>query len=265
MSRSYGVGSDRWSNFDKFSTSLSSPNRYRSKSPYRSTSSLSRTSSTSNLKIDDDYFNALNKSLGAHDASFIEEDSGSMKSGHSGGGGGGRYTHSLTRPSSSSRNRYQSGGDSNRKYKSTFDDDGDLGHKYRYGTGKSYGSYDNDLNNNYPSTFGGVGGGYSTTTTTVTNKGVSYAAASDSEPEYEPYSYKYDLKSKSTKQPKTTLSSSTKNRGEHRLFDYGNHNNDNSEDDDDDGGHESDESMNEYLNCKSFYPDNLSEAKLFVS
>ncbi|OTF73280.1 hypothetical protein BLA29_003420 [Euroglyphus maynei] len=159
MSRSYGVSGDRWSNFDKFSPSSY---RLRSKSPYRSNSSLSRTSSTSNLKIDDDYFNALNKSLGAHDASFMEEeDSGSIKS----------YNSLTRRPlsSSSTRNRYQSAVDND-----------DLSHKYRYGgRGKSYGSYDNDLNNNYP------------ITTTSANKVVSYAA-SDSEPEYEPYStYKY--------------------------------------------------------------------------
>ena len=252
MNRSCGIVGDRWSNYDKYSTttkSLSRPSsKLRSKSPmmYRSNSSLSRSSSTSNLKIDDDYFNALNKSLGAHDTSFLEEDvddSGSLNGG--GGHGGDNYRYnSLQRPSSASarRNRYQSGGDGG----ATTDS------KYRYGQGKTYGSYDNDLNNNnnYPTSTG-----YSTTSRVIKgHKGVSYDD-SDSEPEFEPYSsYKYSSSLKTI--PSSTTK--TKNKG---LFDddYGNN------DDISDGGNESDESMNEYLNCKSFYPDNLSQSKLFVS
>lgn len=266
--------SDRWSNFDKYSTSLQ---RYplRSKSPYRSTSSLSRSSSTSNLKIEDDYFNALNKSLGAHDANFIhkeeDDETGSYKNDN---GNEWRY-NSLNRPNKKYGTDKYGGSKTNKSYGSYggqkygygFEDDGKgqtYSYKYSddnddklksYKDNDDYGgskfkfssTYDNDLdrNNNDPYHY----------STSITAK-VTY----DSDPDNEPY-FKYTTTTTTTTntrsgdggKPNYRLSATTGN-------DYYAHDNVN-----DNASVESDESMSEYINCKSFYPDSLSESKLFVS
>lgn len=278
--------SDRWSNFDKYSTSTLQRYPLRSKSPYRSTSSLSRSSSTSNLKIEDDYFNALNKSLGAHDANFIhkeeDDETGSYKNDFGGHSNEWRY-NSLNRPSKkygsdkyggskinksygyglnddddddigkgktySYSYKYNDNNDNDHKLKSynIFDKDDYGGSKFKYGS-STYDNNDLDKNNNDPYHY----------STSITAK-VTYD--SDPDDNDKPY-FKYTTTTTTT----TNTRSGDGGKPNYRLStksatnDYyalDNHN--------DNASVESDESMSEYMNCKSFYPDSLSESKLFVS
>ncbi|KPM06414.1 hypothetical protein QR98_0048890 [Sarcoptes scabiei] len=245
---------DRWSNFDRFSTSTS---RYpmRTKSPYRSNSSLSRTSSTSNLKIEDDYFNALNKSLGAHDADFMHKEE-----------------EDINEPSSNSEWRYNSLNRPRSKFNTDrLKKDYSRSSYDKYGTGSyglgdykspsSYGySYDS---NNYSSRKPTSTSNPSTNSNTYSNyfskSKVTYAG-SDSEPEYETYTY--SSKPDRLGGPNIRKSTYSSGKGYSSRPSY---NRSYGGDDDDNQSLESDASMSEYINCGSFYPDTLSDQKLFVS
>lgn len=118
----------------------------RSKSPYRSTSSLnSHASSSSNLKVDTDNFDQLNKSLGRHDASFVRGKDGSSSS------KSGANLSKLSRDSDSSRygslgkDRFNVG-KLNKDYSTN---------KYKLADDSRDSSSDYDLNNNYQ--FSGYG------------------------------------------------------------------------------------------------------------
>lgn len=215
--------SGRYSGLDKYS---------RTKSPYRSTSSLSRDShhgSLSNLRIDPDYFNLLNKSLGAHDASFMhnEDEECSLKSGHSSAAGS-RYNslRKSAKPTTTTSSSYKF--DVNKLNK-------DYSSKYKP---KSFNSSDYDLNNNnnyyehYSSGLGKrIGGGNECTS----------GSESDFELSKPTTSYRY-----------TTTSRNVTSKG--NLDDLG-----------DTGSVASDDSMSEYIHCRSFCPDSVSDNKLFVS
>lgn len=276
---------DRWSNY---STGNFQGSRYptlRSKSPYRSSSSLSRASSNSNLDIRDDYFNALNKSLGAHDASFMEEqeveDTGNQRYG------------SLQRPkSSSSRNRTSSG----TRYgsKSTFDVDRlnkDYSRRYKPSntSGNLTGSYGGNTTSGYKSTTNPYKSSYDYNNNdnddddyalTRTKIGTNYTGIySDSEPEYDPYgSNPTGFKTKTTTRyttetnpfdpdretiKKTTTTKTTSSYYPSSTTTYKGLDYPSNVDLDFGDGIESDESMSEYLNCKSFQPDNLADSKIF--
>lgn len=217
--------SDRYRqpSYDRY-TSLS-----RSKSPYRSTSSLNSHASDANLKVEPNNFDALNKSLGRHDASFMDESSKS--------GDNSRY-NSLKKGSSRNNSRFNVD-----KLNKDYSKD--------YGTGKigklagDSSSSDYDLNNNYQAS--------------SYKPAKAAACASDSDdyeltsPTYRPSTYTSPYRSSLAGGLGASKVAPRVDKGDDRggndepLSDY------------------SDESMSEYIHCKTYCPDSVDDSKLFVS
>ena len=223
--------------YDRYTSSLS-----RSKSPYRSTSSLnSHASNSSNLKVNTDNFDLLNKSLARHDSSFVLN-----------------KDDSLTGKSGSNRtNNYSNDHDDSNRYGSLKKDRFNVNRLNKdYSTNKFFGksgadtsSSDYDQNNNYQfsGSYGKGGKGKSVS-------GCASSSESDYETSGQPLaSYRY-----SSGRPYT----SNVARSSLLTTDKGDH--DHLSDRDGDPS-ESDESMSEYIHCKSFCPDSVSDSKLFVS
>lgn len=166
----------------------------------------------SNLRIDPDYFNLLNKSLGSHDASFMhKDDTCSVKSGSSVNGGS-RY-NSLKKKDKFDVNKLNK----------------DYSVKYQLGN-KSLGSSDYDLNNNFR---------YSNAVKAGGDGGDDCATGSESDFEL-PNPYRYLASNAKVTQDKGDRISETCSVG-------------------------SDDSMSDYIHCRSFCPDSVSDSKLFVS
>ena len=200
----------------------------RSKSPYRSTSSLnSHASSSSNLKVDTNNFDLLNQSLGRHDASFVLDDNASVKS-------GANYSkHSRGNDSDYSNASRLGSAKKDRFNVAKLNKDYSIN---KLGDTSGGSSSDYDLNNNYQfSSYVSGGKGAKASTCLSGSESDDYEL---SVPSYQPY------RSRASK-----LTSSL-DKGDLDLSDHSDY---------------SDESMSEYIHCKSFCPDSVSDSKLFVS
>lgn len=240
----------------------------RSKSPYRSTSSLNSHASSTNLtNVPTDNFDRLNKSLRRHDTSFMDETASTKNDSDSRGD----YSSSSLKKKGSGRKPFNVD-KLNKDYSKNYGISSG-GHKYGSGLSKlddasSSASEDYDLNNNFSS--------LGRKDKMLTKQKPVCATSSSSESDYEP--------SRNTYKPSTTnlygssspyRSSLGADLGSSKPYtstygtssyttttDKGDHY---QEKEDEEEGDFSDESMSEYIHCKSYCPDSVSDSKLFVS
>lgn len=243
---------------NKMSSSYLSPSRskspYRNKSPYRSTSSLSRDSHDANLKVDTDYFNMLNKSLGAHDSSFLsakDDDNDETKSSSSGPNYSKYSSFKNSKSNIPSKTKFNIG-KLNKDYSTT---------NYKLGGGGGADSSDYDYNNNL--SISGLGKKYYSTGRLCTSglgvSGHNSGSESDYELSYAPRSGGISGTSGVFGNTTNTFS---KSKGENLIERKEDEEKEEEEMDND----SSDESVSEWANCKSFCPDSrASSSQFFVS
>lgn len=262
----------------------------RSKSPYRSTSSLnSHNSSSTNLNVNTDNFDRLNKSLRRHDTSFMDETASSSTKNDSDSRDYGS-SYSLGKKKGGARSG--AGGGAFNVDKLNKDYSKDYG-KYSSGLSKlddaSYSSSasDYDLNNNYSSAYGGISslGKKEKPLVKQSNVCANSSSSSSDNSDYEPSSvrpYKAKTTTTTTSSYSSPYRSSTLGSGlkpsstsyttsSYKTADKGDHYREKDQEVEREetealsGEEYSDESMSEYLHCKSYCPDSVSDSKLFVS